>query len=262
MKRHTRVFQFPAHVVCCALAVMFSAVSGASASAGEDSPQQALSLAVAIGDVDGARRAIAAGADVDARSDLDAPLIFWAARSGSIELVDLLLSHGANADAVDEDGFTALHAAAYWSHAEIVGLLLKHGANANLRSTHGHTPLNKAMERLERDDGDDSPFVPGSDARAVQTVSVLLNGGASASAPDGVGISPILRAARTGSVALVDVLIGAGADIEARGPDDVGPLYVAIMGHHTSVAMRFIERHADVNVITAHGYTALSQAAI
>ena len=136
-----------------------------------------LFLATMTGDVDAARDAIVAGANVDhanshgmtpllvvsggvgppsmmellilAGADVNrADLSGWSAliyvcSSGQMPLVDLLLAAGANVHhcAAADRGWTPLTRAAYRGHAAIVTRLLRAGADPHLSITEGRTAL-------------------------------------------------------------------------------------------------------------------------
>ena len=91
-----------------------------------------------------------AGADVMARSEMKyyngyTPL-HWATSYGNAEMVQLLIAAGADVDTRSESGITPLQNAAGSGTAEMVQLLITAGADVNTRSRFGHTPLIMAAE--------------------------------------------------------------------------------------------------------------------
>ena len=114
---------------------------------------QQLMAAVARGDVEGSRTAIASTDDVDVRSpmlngfnDRHTPLLV-AARDGHAEIVEMLLAAGADADAVEPVfGAVPLHKAVYNGHADITRILVDHGVDKDFQgATNGYTPLHDAI---------------------------------------------------------------------------------------------------------------------
>lgn len=111
-------------------------------------PDQALMYAAAHGEMERARKALKAGAKVNAadanpdnRMMPYTPLAI-AARNGHAELVTLLLAHGG--DVAAKIGFsesTALALAAEAGHANVVGLLLAAKSDVNAQSHFGQTAL-------------------------------------------------------------------------------------------------------------------------
>jgi len=79
--------------------------------------------AARMGNIDGVKAALAAGANIHVDGD-DA--LYWAATQDHAEIVNLLLAAGANVHVHDD---AALRWAAYHSHAEVVNRLLAAGAD-------------------------------------------------------------------------------------------------------------------------------------
>jgi ankyrin repeat protein len=108
-----------------------------------DNPNYRLSTAIYNGDVDAARQALDAGADVNEKPI--APLML-AASQGRVAIAELLLQRGAPVDAPNRFRMTALIEAVNGGHLAVVNLLIDHGANVDVRSVLGMTPLMIAAE--------------------------------------------------------------------------------------------------------------------
>jgi ankyrin repeat protein len=80
--------------------------------------------AVAAGDVEAARAALADGADVNELGPERSTPLIVAAGQGRLELVELLLEHGAEPECRDAAHETALLKAAANGHADVVRLLI------------------------------------------------------------------------------------------------------------------------------------------
>jgi hypothetical protein len=119
-------------------------------------------------------------------------------------------------------GDTALHLAAAGYRVEIVKLLLAAGANANAAGNHRRSgPLHYAA------DG----YVTGPvwDAkRQVKTIEVLLKAGAKINAQDKNGAAPLHRAVRTRCAAAVRFLLDAGADPVLKNKPGSTPFHLAV----------------------------------
>jgi len=85
--------------------------------------EEALIESAVIGDIDGVRAALAAGADIHATQD---GALRSAALNNHAEMVNLLLAAGANVHA-DHDG--AMRWAAYHGHVDVVRVLLASGVD-------------------------------------------------------------------------------------------------------------------------------------
>jgi ankyrin repeat protein len=75
------------------------------------------------GKLAGAKDALEAGADVNARENSWTPL-FLAAYNGQAEMTTLLIKAGADVNARDDKGETPLYFAAQEGHAEVAALLI------------------------------------------------------------------------------------------------------------------------------------------
>src|SRR5262245_30784549 len=99
---------------------------------------QPIHSAARVRDVEGVRRELAAGVDVDAlngraaNGDGGNTALWFAAQGpapGGLEIAQLLIQAGAQINRPCEQGRTALHMAAAWGHLEVVQLLLENGAD-------------------------------------------------------------------------------------------------------------------------------------
>jgi ankyrin repeat protein len=123
-----------------------------------------------------------------------------AARMGDTAAVKTLLKGGADVNAAQGDGMTALHWAAQKGDPELVGMLL--AAGANVRATTrlgGYTPMHLASQ-----------------AGHARVVAVLLAAGVSADGATATGASPLMLAARSGSVETATRLIENGVKVNAK----------------------------------------------
>jgi ankyrin repeat protein len=108
----------------------------------------ALQWAAFAGDVDEARRLIAAGADVHSTNNYGISPMLLAADIASTELIQLLLKNGASATAGNADAETPLHLVSRAGNIEAARLLLKAGAEVDAREQFGdQTPLMWAVVR-------------------------------------------------------------------------------------------------------------------
>jgi ankyrin repeat protein len=137
---------------------------------------------------------VATGLDATTSSVADA------ARSGDVEAVRALLKSGADVNTAQGDGMTALHWAAERGDAALAELLL--AAGANVRATTrlgGFTPLHLAAQRGNG-----------------RLVAALLAAKANPNSTTTTGATPLMMAARAGSVESTTRLVEMGAEVDAR----------------------------------------------
>ena len=192
-------------------------------------------------------------AQVDAESKSSDTPLNLALDSKSPDTVQLLLEHGAKPDVrPNTTGFSPLYKAVWQGDIATVALLLKYttdqnqvnaslyfttdrnlaitklllarDANVNITGAYNATPLDVA---LVRGCGDayagiwykrpaDIKNYPCTPTAVIQTVTLLLEHGAKVDTPENNGVYPLMRAAETGNLELVKLLIAHGADINVR----------------------------------------------
>jgi hypothetical protein len=153
--------------------------------------------------------------------------VFEAAALGRVDrLAALLVADPTLAEARSADGFTALHFPAFFGIGDAAAasrLLIEAGADVNARSANSFSvlPLHSAVAGNH-------------DA----VVAVLIDAGADVNATQPHGWTPLLGAAKNGSLASVDRLLAAGADPAARNDDGSSALELARSGGHTAIVAR------------------------
>ncbi|MGE3309781.1 MAG: ankyrin repeat domain-containing protein [Limisphaerales bacterium] len=205
-----------------------------------------------------------------------------AAQAGHKAMVELLLARGAPVDARTVRGETPLHLAARAGFVAISEVLLAHKADPNAAAPRGQNeggfsrlwmngaPLNAAvgLNRLDlmqllldkgadpnnRDDGEgqtkDSGYPPLRFATSPEAVRLLLARGADPNLPGSNGTTLLHQAAASGDLAIVEILLQAGAtpDGPDAGATPTGtPLIEAIRARKLAVAERLLEQGASIN---------------
>eukprot|EP00752_Nemacystus_decipiens_P003937 g3605.t1 len=196
-----------------------------------------------------------AGADVNAENREGETPLHIAAAAGDNHSVRSILLRGGLVGVVDKTGRRPLHAAVKGGHAAVVEALLKAGADPSARYGNNLkvSPLQLACSSK--------------DATMTRT---LLKHGADVKGSDGFGFTALHWAAYRGEPCVIDALIEAGADTEARssrvwlaGHQDshVGltPLHIAAFFRRSSTPRMavLIRRGADVNARDGNGQTPL-----
>jgi ankyrin repeat protein len=187
------------------------------------------------------------GADINARPTYeDAPLCY-AARGGLVDAVKLLLAKGADANAQVEDnrfcGGIPLWIAIEEGHVGVMEMLLVGGADVNKRGEYGSTPLHAAITSycesavqaalpqgrpgVEATQADWDRYAAAADEvrqrLVMQMVRVLVTHGADVKAKDREGLTALHRAACRSYREVIQFLLAAGADVNARTVRDPEP---------------------------------------
>ena len=269
-----------ARVLALSLAAVVTA-AGAVIAAGAD-----LRLVDAVKRHDGmaVRSLLKLKADVNGADAEGMTALHWAAQTNDLDTVRLLLTAGAKATSANRYGVTPLHEAATLGNAAMVTALLRGGASVDAEYGEGETPLMIAsrtgsldtvktllesgakVNAAERWRGQTAVMyaavenhadilralvAAGADvnARTAEYKFQNLVGGAGGiihDRPQG-GLTALILAARQGSREAADVLLAAGADIDAAEAQyGFTALQTAIFNGQYRLATFLIEKGADV----------------
>src|SRR5262245_17023782 len=150
-------------------------------------------------------------------------LIQWCAYYGDVSAIRFLVSHGEVLTALGEN--FDLVGASFHGHWQLCQFLLENGADVNYGGAAGETPLHAALCKANRPVYD-------------EVVKVLLANGANPNATTNPASetgcfmrdcrtkaeTPLHRAAAFGSEPVIDLLLNAGADREAKDMNGDSPL--------------------------------------
>jgi ankyrin repeat protein len=236
-------------------------------------------------DATAARALIRQKADVNAADAEGMAPLHWAAHWNDLETVRALLAAGARPDAANRYGVTPLHEAATLGNAAMAGALLRAGADVNAAYGEGETPLmiaartgspetvrlllesGAAVNAAERWRGQ-TPIMFAAVENHAAIVKALVDAGADVNArgvahtfqkltggaggiihdrPEG-GLTALILAARQGARESGEVLVAAGADLDASEPQyGFTALQTAIFNGKYRFAQMLIEKGANLN---------------
>ncbi len=219
--------------------------------------------------------------------------LMYAARQGSLDAARALIDAGADLNVTDPDGTTALVLGIINGHYDTAALLTERGADPNLADSSGMAALYAAVDMNTLGEIYGRPARHSSDKlSALDLMKVLLAHGANPNAqlktptlqrahtPGegtlGEGATPLMRAAKNGDVAGIQLLLEHGADVSLRQKNGTTALmFAAGLGRGVGVfakdygtetdlleAAKVLVAHgADVNAISDAGQTAMHFAA-
>jgi hypothetical protein len=171
---------------------------GASVAASDGRGRTALLAATHGNHVAAARALIAAGADVNAKDDIEDSPFLYAGAEGRIEILNMTLP-AADLNSTNRYGGTALIPAAHHGHLEAVRILLGSAIDKDHVNKLGWTAL---MEAVILGDGG---------AVHTEIVRMLAEAGANVNIADRDGVTPLAHAKRRGFTAMVRILEARGA---------------------------------------------------
>lgn len=197
-----------------------------------------LHLAVIRGDSELLELLLSHGAQPDGESLEDRPTpLMWAVRFGDTELVERLLRAGASVQAQDRWGHTALFYVRGVSASHTLPALLQAGALLSERAGDGDTPLHRVLRtgdaRLWK------ALAPADD----ETDFLAYRGRADDTL--------LHAAAEGGNPALLQRLLGHGANPNTRNAFGHTPLLVALTGEHLAAATLLTQSGAAVTFLDA-----------
>jgi ankyrin repeat protein len=233
---------------------------------------------------DEVRRLIAAGANIEARSDTShtkgmtiLQVAVW--HRWTYEAIELLIRAGADVNARDNRGNTALVLATQsWPvlNPRLVDLFVHAGAYVNAAGENCMTPLMHAVMHDETTQAVQTLLAAGARVSArdntgwtalmhatrrkhesAPIIELLITAGASVNAAHKYGGTALSVAAFGGRAQDAELLIDAGARVNARDASGLTPLICAALGGHTHTAMLLIRAGANVGFKDRFGRTAL-----
>ena len=179
--------------------------------------------------------------DVNAINDEGDSLLYVAASKNQLGKISFLLNKGADVNFKNERGATPLNVACDRTALDAVQLLIDGGADVNTRTTRGNTPLSCAASGKGCTLVKTYAFNTTYDFTNV--AEILLDNGADVNL-----LNPLLIAARSGNVKMVQLLLAKGANINATDAEGQNVLQIAEQQGHTNI-VKFLKDYETVEAI-------------
>ena len=225
----------------------------------------------------------------------DRESLHYYAEYGNLAGVKRALQAGANIDAKNNDGWTALISASYKDHVEVVKYLVSQGANIQVRTNSGNTALmlakqanrseivyflEKEIERflhdyarngnlagvkralqagadIEAKDDDWTALIYASVNGRLEVVKYLVSQGANIDGKDNDDWTALIWASQNGRLEVVKYLASQGAKINAKDDDDWTALMRASQNGHLEVVEYLVSQGTNIDTKNKYGDTAL-----
>ncbi len=153
---------------------------------------------------------------------------------GNLPIARLLIDRGADVNAADEADRSPIHIAIHKKSQELVQLLIESGADIEARDDKDYTPLLRAIEKSQE-----------------SIVDLLIRNKANVQSKTG-SLTPLHLALSRGQEqtcrSLISAGIAAGADLNAKNPDEMTPLVLAIRQGMESIVDLLIQNNVDVEI--------------
>ncbi|KYQ81620.1 hypothetical protein AWW72_18620, partial [Acinetobacter sp. NRRL B-65365] len=156
-------------------------------------------IATRANNIQAAQALIQAGADVNAKDNIqDSPYLYAGAR-GHLEILKMTLQHGADLKSTNRYGGTALIPACERGHVETVKTLIAAGVKIDHVNNLGWTALLEAI------------MLGNGDKQYQQIVDLLIQSGVNVNLADREGVTPLAHAQARGYKTIENALLAAGA---------------------------------------------------
>ena len=234
--------------------------AGADAKAATSTGTTPLMLAAASGNAEAVTALLAAGSDLEAKeSSMQQTPLMFAAAFARVEVMKVLVAAGANVKAT----------------TKVVNVSVLTSPEDEFRPPPPPTAPATGTPAPEPNAGAARPAAAGGAPAAPATPAAGGGGGGrrgQAVGKAGVdrqfrynelvgwqgGLTPLLFAVRQGSMAAVDVLLGAGADVnQVSAGDKSSPLVLAIANGHFDIALHLLDQGANPNLVADNGVAPL-----
>ena len=245
---------------------------GSSLDRVDSNGMSALHHSVSWGNLEAAKLLSSNGATIDVKGPNDQTPLHLAAGASKEDLVALLIEQKADQNALDSTRKTPLHLSAARGDTKICNILLDHGAQPDLRDAHSKTAIQLAagagnvevVELLRKhsnlkvtDHGSLIAFYTAVESGQVRTAESFLNQGLSLKNLKADSYKPATLAAKSGSIAMLDLMISHKCRLKAKAPNDWTALHYACHLGSMPITQRLLEKDLSGKATTSKKETPL-----
>ncbi|KAI1209728.1 ankyrin repeat-containing domain protein [Annulohypoxylon truncatum] len=216
-------------------------------------------------------------ADVHLQDRQGKPPLWWAVSYKSAAAVQLLVKHGANVNEIYNDKSTPLSKSVQMKDSDMVQLLIRLGADVNMRIENGSTLLIEAIKHGDKDTAwmllNANAALDETDMQHALELAIIYDNlsiawllyehGASLSAANGTGSTPLHEAAKRRNYKAAQFLVERGGTIDTKDADGSTPLHYAVRVNHDDLTdllasqMLRSSRKSGLDITDKQGNTAL-----
>ncbi|MBN1904693.1 MAG: TonB family protein [Deltaproteobacteria bacterium] len=233
--------------------------------------------AAAFGDTEILKSLIAKGIKINEKNESNMTPLLLASASGHSDIAAILLENKADVKNADNNKRTALHYAAYCGQEAVVKEVIKYVKSVNDKDAFSYSPIDYAINanqdnivgllalkepKLSADAENQQLVFLGNISRDnYNTVSLLLDHKARAD-KELYGAIPLVVAAGSSSLKVVDLLINSGAELNKPDEKAFTPLLSACLTGRPEVVKYLLDKGAKVNVKSKTGLSAVEAAVL
>ncbi|RMF14683.1 MAG: hypothetical protein D6758_11095 [Gammaproteobacteria bacterium] len=193
-----------------------------------------------------------AGYDPDRTNSEKQSALNIAARRKNTEMAHILIEAGADTNIKDRSGWTALMVAVSTANVELVDSLLKAGADPDARLTDMINSRSTPLHLSATGPGE------GTDSDKARIADMLIRAGADIDALNSTLDTPLHIAVLDPALPkLTDTLLRHGASVDLLNEKGYTPLMLAVISGRPDRVRRLLDAGADVHLTTPQGWTAL-----
>ena len=217
--------------------------------------------------------------DVNHRNSDNHTVLHLAVDEEHTDVMQVLIDAGAYISTQNYDGLSHLHYACSWGALDVVKMLVRAGAEVSatddagctcliFAARYGNTKIVRYLVRLpevelsDRDVDNDTALHLAAKGNHTDVAQVLIDAGADIDAVNNFGCSPLHSACASGALSIVKMLVRAGAEVHATNDKGRTCLHLAAELGHTET-VRYLVGLPEVELNhrdTEKNYTALQYA--